>query len=289
MRAHQCKTRPIPGKTFTVIAMCRVFQINRRSYYGWLTRCAAREASQRSLRTRIQAIHAESGDAYGSRRIAAQLRAEGCSMNRKRVQRVMRELNIRGRQVRRKVVTTRSGRRGHGIPDLVDRQFHPERPDQLWVSDATCLPTREGSLFLAVILDACTRRVFGWRMSKVQDTSLMLGALEMAVRGRNPRGVILHSDQGCQYASKAYQSRCVEYGVRQSMGSAGDCYDNAMAESWFATLKREGLPIGCYLSSEETRLRVIDFIEGRYNTCRSHSALGYQSPRDYEEGLLRAT
>ena len=201
----------------------------------------------------------------------------------------MRELNIRGRQHRRKVVTTRSGRRGHGIPDLVDRQFHPERPDQLWVSDATCLPTREGSLFLAVILDACTRRVLGWRMSKVQDTSLMLGALEMALRGRNPRGVILHSDQGCQYASKAYQSRCVEYGVRQSMGSAGDCYDNAMAESWFATLKREGLPIGCYLSSEETRLRVIDFIEGRYNTCRFHSALGYQSPRDYEEGLLRAT
>ena len=117
----------------------------------------------------------------------------------------------------------------------------------------------------------------------------MLGALEMALRGRNLRGVILHSDQGCQYAPKAYQSHCVEYGVRQSMGSAGDCYDNAMAESWFATLKREGLPIGCYLSSEETRLRVIDTIEGRYNTCRSHSALGYQSPRDYEEGLLRAT
>ena len=198
MRTHQCKTRPIPGKTFTVIAMCRVFQINRRSYYGWLTRCAAREASQRSLRTRIQAIHAESGDAYGSRRIAAQLRAEGCSLNRKRVQRVMLELNIRGRQVRHRVVTTRSGSRGHGTPDLVDRLFHPERPDQLWVSDATWLPTREGSLFLAVILDACTRRVLGWRMSKVQDTSLMLGALEMAVRGRNPRGVILHSVQGCQ-------------------------------------------------------------------------------------------
>ena len=141
----------------------------------------------------------------------------------------MRELNIRGRQHRRRVVTTRSGRRGHGIPDLVDRQFHPERPDQLWVSDATCLPTREGSLFLSVILDACTRRVLGWRMSEVQDTSLMLGTLEMAVRGRNPHGVILHSDQGCQYASKAYQSRCVEYRARQSMDSAGDCYDNAMA------------------------------------------------------------
>ena len=289
MRTHQCKTRPIPGKTFTVVAMCRVFEINRRSYYGWLTRRAAREASQRSLRTRIQAIHAESGDAYGSRRIAAQLRAEGCSLNRKRVQRVMRELNIRGRQHRCKVVTTRSGRRGHGIPDLVDRQFHPGRPDELWVSDATLLPTREGSLFLAVILDACSRRVLGWQISRVQDTALMLGALEMAVNGRTARGVILHSDQGCQYASKAYQSRCSDYGIRQSMGSAGDCYDNAMAESWFATLKREGLPWGCYLTSEDTRQRVIDFIEGNYNTCRSHSALGYLSPRDYEEGLLHAT
>ena len=186
---------------------------------------------------------------------------------RLRVAHAMRELNIRGRQYRCKVVTTRSGRRWHGIPEGVDRQFHPERPNKLWVSDAIWLPTREGSLFLAVILDACcTRRVLGWQMSKVQGTSLMFGALKMAVRGRNPRGVILHSDQGCQYASKAYQSRCVEYGVRQSMGSAGDCYDNAMVESWFATLKREGLPMGCYLTPEETRIRVIDTIEGRYNT-----------------------
>ena len=188
MEAHQCKARPIPGKTFTVVAMCRVFEINRRSFYGWLTRCAAQEASQRSLRTRIQAIHAESGNAYGSRRIAAQLRREGHSANRKRVQRVMREENLRGRQVRCKVVTTRSGKRGHGIADLVDRQFHPEKPDELWVSDATCLATREGTLYLAVILDACSRRLLGWQLSKIQDTSLMLEALEMAVRGRTPRG-----------------------------------------------------------------------------------------------------
>ena len=289
MREHQCKTRPIPGKTFTLVAMCRVFEMNRRSYYGWLKRFAAREASERSLRTRIQAVHAESGDAYGSRRITAQLRREGLCINRKRVSRVMRALNLRGRQYRSKVVTTRSGKRGHGIADLVDRQFHPEKPDELWVSDATCLATREGTLYLAVILDACSRRVLGWQMSTVQDTLLMLGALEMAVGGRKPRGVILHSDQGCQYASKAFQSRCLEYGIRQSMGSTGDCYDNAMAESWFATLKREGLPWGCYLTSEDTRQRVIDFIEGNYNTCRSHSALGYLSPRDYEEGLLHAT
>ena len=203
-------------------------------------------------------------------------------MSKKRVQRLMKELEISGTSRRRWISTTQRDERFRPAPDLVDRNFTAQRPNQLWVADITYIPTWEGFLFLSVVLDVYSRRIVGWSMQTHLKTELVLAALTMALNQRKPEDVIHHSDQGCQYTSIGFGMRCKEAGVRPSMGSIGDCFDNAMCESFFATLECELLQRTKFKTRSEAELQVFEFIEGWYNPHRRHSSLDYQSPIEYE-------
>src|SRR5215831_11667341 len=218
---------------------------------------------------------------YGAPRIHAELTAKGIRVGRKRVARLMSRAGIAGVSRRRFVVTTVKGD-GRQAPDLVERNFTAEAPDRLWVGDITYIPTWAGFLYLAVVLDAWSRRVVGWAMATHLRTDLVLDALNMAFTQRRPTDVIHHSDQGCQYTAITFGQRCREMGVRPSMGSVGDAYDNAMCESFFATLECELLDRHRFQSQAEARMAIFEFIEGWYNPHRRHSALGYESPINYE-------
>ena len=203
-------------------------------------------------------------------------------MGRKRVARLMRAAGLAGVSRRKGVRTTQRQEDARPAPDLVDRNFTAEAPDRLWVADLTYIPTWSGFLYLAVVLDAFSRRVVGWAMASHLRTSLVLAALDMALWQRRPNGVIHHSDQGSQYTSIAFGQRCRQAGVRPSMGSVGDCYDNALCESFFATLECELIDRRRFHSQAEARMAVFEFIEGWYNSRRRHSAIGYLSPVHYE-------
>jgi putative transposase len=263
--------------------MCRVLELSPSGYYAWRVRPpSARARRDGELLERILAIHAESRGTYGAPRVQAELRAQGVSVSRKRVARLMRQAGLRGVSRRRFVVTTVRDKDARPAPDLVQRDFEAAGPNQLWVADITYIPTWAGFLYLAAVLDAWSRRAVGWAMATHLRTELVLEALEMAVRQRQPRGVIHHSDQGSQYTSIAFGKRCREAGVRPSMGSVGDAYDNALCESFFATLECELLARRRFATPAEARLGVFDFIEGFYNPRRRHSALGYLSPLEFE-------
>ena len=195
----------------------------------------------------------------------------------------MRAARLRGVSRRKFVVTTTRAADARPAPDLVRRAFTATGPNQLWVADITYIPTGYGFLYLAVVLDVWSRRIVGWAMETHLRTALVLAALDMAVAQRQPRGVIHHSDQGCQYTALAFGARCRQAGVRPSMGSVGDCYDNALCESFFATLECELLARCTFSTPDAARAAVFDFIEGWYNTQRRHSALGYESPLRFEE------
>jgi putative transposase len=229
-------------------------------------------------------VYHVSRETYGAPRIHAALRALGERHGRKRIARLMRNAGLVGASHRRGgPVTTRSDRDARPAPDLVDRDFSAEGPDQLWVGDITFVPTAAGFLYLAVVVDAWSRRVVGWSMANHLRTELVLDALEMAVTQRRPRDVIHHSDQGSQYTSLAFGSRCREAGVRPSMGSVGDAYDNALCESFFATLECELLARRRFRSHAEARMALFSYVEGFYNPVRLHSALGYRSPAIFEQ------
>jgi putative transposase len=263
--------------------MCRVLGVSASGYYAWRVRPpSARAREDGQLLECILAIHAGSRGTYGAPRVQAELRAQGVCVSRKRVARLMRQAGLRGVSRRRFAVTTVRDKGSVPAPDLVERDFEAAGPNQLWVADITYIPTWAGFLYLAVVLDAWSRRVVGWAMATHLRTELVLDALGMAVRQRQPRGVIHHSDQGCQYTSIAFGKRCREAGVRPSMGSVGDAYDNAMCESFFATLECELLDRRRFATPAEARTGVFDFIEGFYNPRRRHSALGYLSPLEYE-------
>jgi putative transposase len=263
--------------------MCRVLEVSASGYYAWRVRPpSARAFEDGKLLERILAIHADSRGTYGAPRVQAELRAQGIRISHKRVARLMRQAGVHGVSRRRFVVTTVRQPGAVPAPDLVQRDFEVGGANQLWVADITYIPTWAGFLYLAAVLDAWSRRVVGWAMATHLRTELVLEALEMAVRQRQPRGVIHHSDQGSQYTSLAFGKRCREAGVRPSMGSVGDAYDNAMCESFFATLECELLDRCRFATQAEARTAVFDFIEGFYNPRRRHSALGYLSPLDYE-------
>jgi putative transposase len=208
----------------------------------------------------------------------------GLRVGRKRVARLMAAAGLVGVSRRRFVTTTVKGE-GRRAPDLVDRNFSADKPDVLWVADITYIPTWAGFLYLAVVLDACSRRIVGWSMATTLATRIVLDALDMALATRRPNGVIHHSDQGSQYTSIAFGQRCREAGVHPSMGSAGDAYDNAMCESFFATLECELLDRHRFTTQAEARMAVFEFIEGFYNPRRRHSSIGYLSPVEYERRL----
>jgi putative transposase len=268
---------------YKVAMMCRVLGISPSGYYAWRERVPSQRAQKDAeLIKRIRDIHETSRGTYGVPRMHAELAAQGHHVGRKRVWRLMRAANLEGVSRRRKFRTTVRDANARPAPDLVDRQFKADGPNKLWVADITYIPTWAGFLYLAVVLDAWSRRVVGWAMETHLRTELVLEALTFAVQQRQPSNVIHHSDQGCQYTSIQFGLRCKEAGVRPSMGSVGDAYDNAMAESFFATLECELLDRRRFRSQAEARRAVFDFIEGWYNPRRRHSALDYQSPINYE-------
>jgi putative transposase len=266
-----------------VATLCRVLGVSSSGYYAWCTRppSARAQEDQRLLRL-IRTAHAASRGTYGAPRIQQELRAQGIGVSRKRIARLMREAGLVGATRRRFVTTTVRDESHRPAPDLVERRFVAERPNQLWVADITYLPTWEGFLYLAIVLDVFSRKVVGWATATSLRTELVLAALERALVQRRARGVIHHSDQGSQYTSIAFGNRCEEAGVRPSMGSVGDAYDNAMAESFFATLECELLWRTKLRTPAQAEHAVFEFIEGWYNPHRRHSSLGYLSPNEFE-------
>lgn len=242
-----------------------------------------RVRADRRLSAMIGRFHKASYETYGSPRIHRDLRAVGRRVGRKRVARLMRQAGLVGVSRRRRPRTTIRDDDAQKVPDLVQRDFTAEAPDCLWVGDITYIPTAAGFLYLAVILDVFSRRIVGWAMTPHLRKSLVLQALNMALEQRGPYGVIHHSDQGSQYTSIAFGKRCRKASVRPSMGSVGDCYDNAMCESFFATLECELLDRQKFNTHGEARRRVFEFIEGWYNSRRRHSALDYLSPVAFEK------
>ncbi len=265
-----------------VAALCRTLGVSPSGYYAWRKRpLSPRARADVELTAQIEAVHRDSRGTYGAPRIHAELAAEGLRIGRKRVARLMRTVGLQGIS-RRKFRTTVRDETARPAPDLVERQFTAAGPDRLWVADITYVPTWAGFLYLAVVLDAWSRRVIGWAMASHLRTELVLAALDMALAQRRPSEVIHHSDHGCQYTSLAFGRRCRDAGVRPSMGSVGDAYDNAMCESFFATLECELLDRERFRTQADARLAVFDFIEGWYNPRRRHSALDYLSPMIYE-------
>ena len=268
---------------FPIRTMCRVLGVSPSGYYEWRDRPpSARARTDTALLERIERHHLASRCTYGSPRILTDLADEGVRVGRKRVARLMRRAGLVGVSRRKFCRTTQRDRDDRVAPDLVERQFKAGGPNELWVADITYVPTWAGFLYLAVVLDVWSRRVVGWSMATHLRTELVLTALEMAVWRRQPSGVIHHSDQGCQYTSVAFGTRCREAGVRPSTGTVGDCYDNAMAESFFATLECECLDRQRFRTQKDARMAVFDYIEGFYNPHRRHSALGNLSPVNFE-------
>ena len=270
---------------FPLTAMCRVLGLSTSGYYGWLRRRpSARSRRDEALKFRIMEIRTGSRETYGRPRIHAALKAEGERVSRKRVARLMRELDIRGVTRRRfRTGTTKRDPDAAPAPDLVNRDFTAAGPDRLWVADITQVPTGAGRLYLAVVLDAWSRRIVGWAMATHMRAELVGGALDMAVRRRQPKGgAVHHSDRGSQYTSLEFGRLCREAGIAKSMGSVGDAYDNAMCESFFATLECELIDRQRFRTRLEARREIFSFIEGFYNTRRLHSALGYLSPANFE-------
>ena len=269
---------------FPVRAMCRVLDLSPSGYYAWLDRePSARAKRDEELTERIQTVWRENRRVYGRPRIYADLKEAGERVGEKRVGRLMKQAEIVGASRRRRgPKTTRRNEDARPAPDLIERDFSADGPDQLWVADITYIPTWAGFLYLTVVLDVWSRRVIGWSMATHLRTELVLDALNMATWQRRPECVIHHSDQGTQYTSIAFGLRCNDVGVRPSMGSVGDAYDNAMCESFFATLECELLDRQRFRTQAKAKMAVFDFIEGFYNPRRRHSALGQLSPINFE-------
>ena len=263
--------------------MCRVLGVSPSGYYAWRSRGPSRRAQENArLVERIRVLHRASRGNYGSPNFHQDLVEEGWPVNRKRVARLMRVHGIVGVTRRRRAGTTRRDRGARSAPDLVERRFTATAPNQLWVADITYIPTWAGFLYLAVVVDVFSRRIVGWAMETHLRTELVLQALNMALWQRRPHSVVHHSDQGCQYTSLQFGRRCKEVGVRPSMGSVGDCYDNALCESFFASLECELLQRRRFRTQAEAKMAVFDSIEAWYNPRRRHSSLGRVSPITYE-------
>jgi putative transposase len=270
--------------THHIATLCRVLGVSPSGYYAWCDRpVSTRAQMDQHLLVEIQRVHEQSRGIYGAPRIHAELQAHGVRCGRKRVARLMRAADLAGAQRRRYRGMTRQDRRAVAAPDHVSRDFAASAPDRLWVADITFVPTGEGWLYLATVLDAWSRRIVGWAMADTLRTELVVEALNMAVWNRRPAiGVVHHSDRGAQYTSLAFSQRCQDAGVVPSMGSVGDAYDNALAEAFFASLKTELLQQRTFATRSAARLALFDYIEAFYNSHRRHSALGYLSPAEFE-------
>lgn len=277
---------------FPIDLMCEVLQVSRSCYYAWRGRPEpVRAVEDRQVAQEIAAIHAHHRGRYGSPRILEDLREGGIATSRRRVTRLMKQQDLRWRRKRRFRVTTNSDHAFAIAPNVLSRNFATEAPNRAWVGDMTYIWTAEGWLYLAVILDLYSRKVVGWSMGERLSTKLASDALEMAITRRRPgAGLLHHTDRGCQYASRDYRRRLERAGMICSMSRTGNCWDNAVAESFFATLKGELLDDVEMATRDETRGAVFEYIEGYYNVTRRHSTLGNLSPvaferRAQQEGL----
>jgi putative transposase len=265
--------------------LCRVFAVSAQGYYAWRTRSPSAHAqADAALSAQVCTLFAHHHRRYGSPRIHQALRKTGVRCSRKRIERLMRQAGLRARAQRaRRVQTSTSDPGRPPAPNLLAQEFSVDAPDQKWVSDFTYVPTQEGWLYLAVILDLFARKVVGWQMSASMSADLSVGALEMALAQRTPQpGCLLHSDQGRQYVDHAYQSLLSKGSLVCSMSRRANCYDNAVAESFFSTLKAEVVELFDFASRAQARGEILLYIEGYYNPVRLHSTLGYCSPDEFD-------
>ncbi len=274
--------------TYPVAVLCRVLRVSRAGYYAWAGRgVAARAQADEDLATQIAAAHARSRATYGAPRIHAALRAAGTRTSRRRVARLMRAGGLAGCHRRRRVRTTVADPTRRPAPNLVARDFTAVAPDRLWVGDITFVPTGEGWLYLAILLDVHSRRVVGWAMADHLRAELALDALAMALQTRRPTpGLVHHTDRGSQYTAAAYQQALAQRGLVCSMSRSGECLDNAMAESFFATLKAELVDTQAWPTRAAARTAIFEWIEVFYNRQRAHSALAYRPPVTFEANML---
>ena len=274
--------------SYPISLLCRVLGVSRSGYYEWKDRPPSkRDRENAALTEKIRQIHDRSRQVYGYPRVHAELKALGVRCSRKRVARLMRKAGLRGCPRGRKKRTTRPHKHAVPAPDLVKRNFHAIAPDKLCTADITYVHTQEGFVYLAFILEVYSRKVVGWSMASHLRTELVLDALEMALWRRKPgAGLIYHTDRGAQYTALSFGKRLEESGVVPSMGGAGSALDNAISESFVASLKTELLYRHRFLSREAARTAVFDYIEGFYNRVRRHSSLGYLSPSDYEQATM---
>lgn len=268
---------------YPVVVLCEVLGVSRSGFYAWLRRPASeREKADAKLAVEIAAAHKQSRGRYGSPRIHAELRDNGTRVGRKRVARLMRDKGLQGRRKRRFRRTTDSNHSNPIAPNLLDRRFEAKAPDEIWVTDVTCMWTDEGWLFLAALVDLFARRVVGWATSATNDTALALDVLRHALRERDPEpGLIHHSDRGSPYTSEDYRRALDERGIVASMSRKGDCWDNAVAESFWATIKVE-LDEETYATHAAAEAAIADYIDGFYNSRRRHSSIGYATPIEFE-------
>jgi putative transposase len=276
---------------FPVEFMCEQLEVSRSGFYAWRERPeSARQQQDKHLAQEVAQAHRDSRGTYGSPRVHAELRAQGRKVSRKRVARLMGEQKLSARRRRRSVRTTDSNHPHPVAPNVLERDFSPGQPNSTWATDITYVWTGEGWLYLAVVLDLFSRRVVGWAMSEHIDTPLVLGALEMALEGRQPpEGLIHHSDRGSQYASGEYQRALTSRGLQCSMSRKGNCWDNAVAESFFSSLKMELVYLVDFSTRHQARSAIFEYIEVFYNRRRRHSSLGYLSPLEYERAALPDT
>jgi putative transposase len=272
-------------ETFPVGQLCHVLEVSRSGFYAWCRRPRSdRERENAALVERIRTVHRQSRDIYGSPRVYQVLRTAGYGVGKHRVARLMRLERLRGRAARRfRCIATRPSADLPAAPNRLQRQFHADAPNRLWLADITQVRTREGWLFLAILLDAFSRRIVGWATSPRPEQALALEALRSAVSRRRPApGLLHHSDRGGPYGSANYQELLDRHGIVCSMSRPGNCLDNAPAESFFHSLKTEWLYHFTFYSRAQARSFAFDYIEGFYNRTRLHSALGYRSPDQYE-------
>lgn len=265
--------------------MCRVLGVTRSGYYAWRTRCeSARARQDRVLAVAVgEAFHAGRGH-YGVPRVQQELRRRGIRTSKRRTARLLRQQGLSARAARRRVRTTDSRHNEPIAGNVLAREFRASAPNQKWAGDITYIPTAEGWLYLAVVLDLFSRRVIGWSMSDRIDACLTRSALRMALVGRRPsEGLIVHSDRGVQYAGGGYRQMLTSWSLRASMSRVGNCWDNAVSESFFATLKKELVHQAGYRTRAEAAASIFDYIEVFYNRVRLHSTINYTTPGDYEE------
>jgi transposase InsO family protein len=275
---------------FKVGRMCSLLNVSRSGYYAWLKRPESRRSRQnRILEDKIRVFHAASHGIYGAPKIHQDLIDDGVRCGKNRVARIMREAGIRSRTKRKFKATTNSKHKLPVAPNLLNRNFTADAPGRTWVADITYVPTNEGWLYLAAIMDLFNRQIIGWATSSRMTRQLTIDALKMAVDRQKPlQGLVHHSDRGSQYASADYRKILCSHGIACSMSRKGDCYDNAVAESFFRSLKTEWVNHYRYLSREEATSSIFYYIEIFYNRKRRHSTLGYSTPQEYNLFLLAA-